>query len=673
MKKISKLVSIFCLVAILLSTVALTLVSAAEYVIVKPVEPSKWEEPNFSTDHAYSFAFVGDTQFITIGDALLGTEKLKYQFKYIADTAEERKLQHVFHLGDITDWGYRNDSNLAGMHYDVPKLDEWRVARDAIGQLNGVVSYSLCRGNHDDYIMDDVFNSKAYTSQFEGCGGFYVDLVAKQGGREKKNPDNCIYWSAVTGCHDESIVNSWKTMEICGTKYLFITYDYNPSAGVVNWLDEILGKYPDHRAIITTHSYLLESGKRMNPEDDTGNTNSYRGLTSEVLWNRVFKKHSNVFMIVSGHTGNEYVNYSYARGDNGNKVLQVLVDPQCYETREKDANGTLESGKQDIGLVLYMNFSEDGNRITFNNYSTLLGKFLKNQNFTINFNGENDTDGYIDMAAFAEGDQATPTIADKTVVELDGVVNDGEYGYSRTIAKEKVGNGTLIGDLTEHFAYDDTYLYYAFQITSTNAALKTINLHYGSSLYNRDQLNLGDHSLMGTYKFSNNTFYVSTNNIASTSIAEDNDFTCKAKFDKETKIATYELRIRRAYLADNGSPDNLLSYTLDIGAVKYRYDLSDEAKNTLVELGVTETLDWTYNYAYFGERPEATEVPVEAPEEPETEEPEAEAPVATEAPTEQTTEPPKTNGCKSSLAIVSIAFIPVLAGSALFARKRKDD
>ena len=51
-------------------------------------------------------------------------------------------------------------------------------------------------------------------------------------------------------------------MEICGTKYLFITYDYNPSAGVVNWLDEILGKYPDHRAILTTHSYLLENGKR---------------------------------------------------------------------------------------------------------------------------------------------------------------------------------------------------------------------------------------------------------------------------------------------------------------------------------------------------------------------------------------------------------------------------
>ena len=198
MRKTNKLVSMICIVAMLASTVALTIVSAAEYVIEKPVEASKWEEPHFDTDHAYSFAFVGDTQFITIGDALLGTEKLKYQFKFIADTAEERKLQHVFHLGDITDWGYRNDSNLAGMHYNVPKTEEWKIAKEAISQLDGVVPYTLVRGNHDDYIMDDYFNVPEYTDQFEGCGGFYVDLNAKQGGREVMNPDNCIYWSAVT-------------------------------------------------------------------------------------------------------------------------------------------------------------------------------------------------------------------------------------------------------------------------------------------------------------------------------------------------------------------------------------------------------------------------------------------------------------------------------------------
>ena len=660
MKHTKKILSVFCLIAMLISTVALTFVGAAEYVIEKPVEPSKWENPQFDDpeDFAYSFAFVGDTQFITIGDALLGTEKLKYQFKYIADTAEERKLQHVFHLGDITDWGYRNDSNLASKHYNIPKTGEWEVVKEAISQLDGVVPYSLVRGNHDDYMMDDYFNVPEYTSMFDGCGGFYVDLVTKQGGREVMNPDNCIYWSAITGCHDESIVNSWKTVEICGTKYLFITYDYNPSSGVVNWLDEILGKYPDHKAILTTHSYLKENGKRMNPDDDKGNTNSYRGITSEVLWERVFRKHANVFMIVSGHTGNEYVNYSFDRGDNGNLVMQLLVDPQGYETRETDALGTLASGKQDLGLVLYMNFSEDGQRISLNYYSTLLGKFLKNQSFVVNFDGSTDVDGYIDMAALADGSKATPTIEDQTTVELDGVVNDSEYGYSRTIGKSDVGKGTLAGDLTEYFAYDDDYLYYAFKTTSTGITENRINLHFGSSLYDRDQLNRGDHTNAAQYRFSDGTVKLD-GDMASTPI-EGKDLFCEAKYDKTTKIATYELKIRRGYLEDNGSPDNLLSYTLLLGSTESYYKLTTEQKAELEELGIDKKFIWTYNYAYFGTRPEPTEVP-----------PLTTTSVATEAP-EATTEAPN-KGCGSSLAIASIAIVPVFAGTVLFARKRKDD
>ena len=665
MKKTKKIVSVLCLVAMLVSTIALTIVSASEYVIEKPVEPSKWENPHFDTDHAYSFAFVGDTQFLTVGDYLLETEKLKYQYKYIADTAEERKLEHVFVLGDMTDWGYRNDSNLASAHNDPPITKEWEIVKEAISQLDGVVPYSLVRGNHDDYMMDDYFNVPEYTDMFEGCGGFYSDSNGTQPQkREKKNPDNCIYWSAVTGCHDESIVNSWKTVEIYGTKYLFITYDYNPTANVVNWLDEILGKYPDHKAILTTHSYLMEDGTRATPEEEVGNTNNYLGLTGSILWERVFKKHENVFMIVSGHTGNEYVNYSYARGDNGNKVLQVLVDPQSYETREINRKGDMwDQGRniQDVGLVLYMNFSEDGRRITFNNYSTLLGKFLKDQNFVINLDGDTDEDGYIDMATFADGNLETPTIADMTTVELDGVINDSEYGYSRTIGKNEAAKGTLSGDLTEYFAYDDEYLYYAFKTTGTGLTENKMNIHFGSSLYDRDQLNRGDHTLMGEYKFGNGYFSLISSNIASKPIVEENDMACQAKYDKATKTVTYELRIRRGYLRDNGSPDNLLSYTLILGQAEHYYKLSGAQKTELEELGINKKFIWTYNYAYFGTRPEATEVPPMTTEAP-----------ATEAPADQVTEPAK-NNCKSSLTIAAVAMIPVIAGTALFARKRKDD
>ena len=353
----------------------------AEYVKEAPIEPELWDEPDFETDHAYSIAFVGDPQYITCGDYYLETKKLHEQFRFIADTANERKLEHVFVLGDITDLGYKNDGNLAYAHNSPPITREWEIAKEAISQLNKAnVSYSLCRGNHDDYMMDDFFNTPEYTDQFKGAGGFYSDPEGKHPNvREVLNPDAYIYWSAISGIHRESIANSWMIKEICGTKYLFVTVDYNPTEKVMLWLDELLGKYPDHKALITTHSYL-RTNRTLCPTEK-GETMYPLGFTADIFWEKVYSKHSNVFMIVSGHTGGVQLVHNWRVGDNGNKVLEVLANPQVYDTKEIDRQGTIEHGKQDTGLVLYMNFSEDGKKVKFNYYATLLGKFLKNNDY----------------------------------------------------------------------------------------------------------------------------------------------------------------------------------------------------------------------------------------------------------------------------------------------------
>ena len=412
MKTTHKYLALFMVFAMLLAASSV-IASAANIVYELPVDTSKWISPSFDTDHAYSFAFVPDTKFLTIGDHLLGTNKLELHYSYIANSASERKLEHVFVLGDMTADSRKNDANLAGAHYNTPVTGEWELVKAAISQLDGVVPYSLVRGDHDDYMLDDYFNVPEYTSQFEGCGGFYADPDAKQGGREKNNPDNCRYWSAISGCHDESIVNSYKTTEISGTKYLFITYDYHPTPNVINWLDSILGEYPDHKAIITTHAYMKENGERIYEFEDTGITPA-SGIDGtnpgQVIWKKVLKKHSNVFMVVSTQKGDEYVNYSTDVGDNGNTVLQVLVNPEKYDTREYDNNGNVTSwsGEQDIGLVLYMNFSADGEIISFNSYSTLLGKSLKDADFTINAKGEK-----VDNSELAAH---TPTVAPTTTV-----------------------------------------------------------------------------------------------------------------------------------------------------------------------------------------------------------------------------------------------------------------
>jgi len=349
--------------------------SKASYSYETPVEPEIWAEPDFHTDHAFSIAFVGDPQYISTGDYYLGTKKMKQLFRFIADTATERKLAHVIVLGDLTDMGYRNDANLAYCHYDTPLTGEWENAREAVLQLNEAgVSYALCRGNHDDYMIDDYFGLPFYTDQFKGCGGFFSDPEGKHPTlREKNNPEGYIYWSAVSGYHENSIVNSYKTMEICGNKYLFVTVDFNPTEKVIRWVDEILGQYPDHFAIVSTHSYINRAGELRT--SDKGDTMFPLGFAADMLWEMALKKHKNLLMVVCGHINALAPVHSTKIGDGGNTVHQFMINPQGYDTKE-DEDGTVLKGKQDTGMVLYMNFSADGSVITVDNYATLLNKEL---------------------------------------------------------------------------------------------------------------------------------------------------------------------------------------------------------------------------------------------------------------------------------------------------------
>lgn len=662
-----RIISILCMITILISSFSLT-ISAAAYKIESPVERGKWEKAEFDTDYAYSFAFVGDTQYITCGDYFLGTEKLNYQYKYIADTAEERKLAHVFVLGDITDLGYRNDANLGAIHYDPPLTGEWEIAQKAIFQLNDAgVPYSLCRGNHDDYMIDDYFNVPKYTDQFKGCGGFYSDSDGKHPTlREQKNPDGYIYWSAKTGYHENSIVNSWKTMEICGTKYLFMTVDYNPTDDVLNWVDQTLARFPDHKAIITTHAYLDASGMTISSED--GNTMFPLGNTGYVLWNTVLKKHANVFMVVSGHVAADDLVMSYNTGENGNRVLQILVDPQGYDAKEIDSKGTIEHGTQDTGLVLYMNFSEDGNIITLNYYSTLLDKFRKGNAYTIRVDGEVDQDGNIDMAGLSEFGQETPLITEKKTPTLDGVISDGEYSSTKVVSGENIGSGKIDGDLKEYFAYDDEYLYYAFEGAVPTSTEHRMTLHFGTSLYTPEELNGDLHTKSVTFKFRNKSCLQETTNSSHFKLKNNFDAFCASKYDSETKITQCELKIRRGYLKENNSPDNLLSYTVNFGSGKRSYfAITDDVKEYLASYGVTKNYPWTYNYAYFGTRPVPTPIDKISTTAAETTANVTEAVTTTSAPEG------KKGGCGSMLGISTAVLMPIIAVTAYSVKKKERD
>ena len=401
MRKIISILLALCVMAGMLP------VTAAEYTYEEPKEPELWMEPEFSTDHAYSIALVGDTQCLSRGDLQDGTRYMDQLYGVLSDTAKERKLEHVFVLGDITDMGYRNDANLGYGVFKTPETREWENAQKAILKMSDAgISYSLVRGNHDDYMIDDYFNIPAYTDQFKDCGGFYSDSTAKHAnGEEPRNPEGYVYWSAISGYHEKSIVNSFKTMEICGNKYIFITVDHHLTMNVINWVDEILGKYPDHLAIVATHAYIGSAGNLFSSTE--GDTHIPNGLGAEHLWEQALIKHENVLAVVCGHVGTLRPVYStIRRGLNGNIVRQILVDPQNYDYR--DAYGTV-TGVQATGMVLYMNFSEDGGKVTFDYYSTILNKEMVDADYPLTLYKENPVKDKGEKEAAAEPAPETST------------------------------------------------------------------------------------------------------------------------------------------------------------------------------------------------------------------------------------------------------------------------
>lgn len=279
-------------------------------------------------NYKYSFCFVGDTQKVTYNEP----EKLANIYDWIVANKTGRKIEHVFGLGDITDKS--TDA-------------EWTTAKTQISKLNGVVPYSLVRGNHDGASKyNSTFGIDAYTKQFEG---FYK-----------------------TG----QIENSWKRLTIGEDKYLLMTLDWGAKDDVLTWASGIIEQYPDHKVIITTHAYLSEDGDVLNEDDADTPVSGERDQSNnngDELWDKFISKHENIFLVVSGHIAVDYVVMTQTVGEKGNTVTQILTNQQDHDERVGAA-----------GVVTMLYFSEDGKEISVETYSTVHQKyFLKENQFKI--------------------------------------------------------------------------------------------------------------------------------------------------------------------------------------------------------------------------------------------------------------------------------------------------
>lgn len=284
-------------------------------------------------DYAYSFAVIGDTQIL----AKNYPEKYTALYDWVLANVESKKIKFVMGLGDIT-----NDSTVA----------EWDLAKQNIHRMDGVVPYSLVRGNHDTVAtMNKYFPLSDYKNVL---GGHY------------KN----------------SIFDSWQELVVGEIKYLIFTLDYGAQDPVLKWAEEIIAAHPEHNVIITTHAYFFRDGTTLDAGDVVPPSNKGSQYNNgDHMWDKLMKKYENIVLVISGHDPCDYVVYSQDKGENGNLVTQMLVDPQG-----------VDKAQGGVGLVTMLYFSADGKTMQVETYSTDKKAFFLEENqftLTLDLAGDN--------------------------------------------------------------------------------------------------------------------------------------------------------------------------------------------------------------------------------------------------------------------------------------------
>ena len=296
----------------------------------------------------FSFAIVGDTQILSTLDAQTHETISNWGYSYanhlnkgyipgiynwIAGNIEAKNIAHVFALGDIT-------QNRNGADGKVNGRKEFELAKAGWSVLNGKVSYSHVRGNHDHIELYDEFicRDETYMSQFDG---YYSN--GSNVGR-----------------------STYKTLDVGDAKFLLLALDFGANDDVLNWACGVVEQHPDRKVIISTHGYVYNGSRRSSKAGGDwigdGGTNG-----GEEIWNGLVRKYENIFMVLCGHYA---VDAPFVvrrpKGDHGNTVYEVMINPQEYDMQ-----------KAPVGMVAMLYFKEDLSRCSVEYYSTIKDEYCK--------------------------------------------------------------------------------------------------------------------------------------------------------------------------------------------------------------------------------------------------------------------------------------------------------
>ena len=270
-------------------------------------------------DYDFTFAVESDTQYYN-EDYDGNTDQSndgQYQHQmnihnWLLGNRQRMNIQYLFHDGDIID--------------DEPNIQEWEQADAAYKKLDvAKFPYGVLAGNHDvGHLNGDYSNYTQYFGENRYLSNPWY------GGSYKNN----------RGHYD--------LISVDGIDFIMLYMGWGIGDEEIQWMNDVLAQYPERKAILNFHEYLLASG----------------GLGEEPqrIYDEVVSKNENVCMVLSGHYHNAKTRIDTFTNADGStrKVYNMLFDYQ----------GLMEGG---AGYIRLMHFDVEGQRMIVRTFTPSYG------------------------------------------------------------------------------------------------------------------------------------------------------------------------------------------------------------------------------------------------------------------------------------------------------------
>ncbi|MDO5402118.1 MAG: metallophosphoesterase [Eubacteriales bacterium] len=284
--------------------------------ISKKTSDAVWDGNGVPKDYDFCFAWETDTQYYA--------EEWQSHYtnmnQWIVDNSEKLNIKYVMHTGDIVD--------------DYDMTYEWENADKAMSIFDKAgLAYGVLGGNHD--VAAGAFDYENYYKYF---GENRFTSQPTYGGSYKNNRG-----------HYDLISENGQDMIV-----VYMSWDIYQEE--IDWMNEILQKYSDRKAILCFHTYT-------NVKNTSDTLLDYFG---KLIQENVVAKNKNVMAVLNGHYhGSSYETAMFDDNNDGKydrTVYQICTDYQSG----------FEGGSE---YIKFLYFDIDNNKIYMNSYSPFLDDY----------------------------------------------------------------------------------------------------------------------------------------------------------------------------------------------------------------------------------------------------------------------------------------------------------